>query len=289
MIQPTITLIGGDLRLAAAAEAFASDGFPVYCYQTAETGTTAVKKTSSLREAIKKADVVLLPLPISLDDQTVYIPEQSLSFCDLLDDNRPLFLGGKASPNFLRAVSERNCRFQDYYEREEFKILNAIPTAEGALAIAMKELPTTLFGSRCLILGFGRIGKILAHRLNGFGANLTCTARKPSDLEWMKAYGYTPLQTNQAILKLSEFDIVFNTIPSLLLTKEALKQTKPNVLLIDLASKPGGIDILSAQEMGRKAISALALPGKVAPVTSGLMIKDTVLHILREQNIISSN
>lgn len=289
MIQPTITVIGGDLRLASAAEAFASDGFPVYCYQTEKTGATEVNKTSSLQEAMEKADVVLLPLPISFDDQTVHMPEQSLAFCDLLYDNRPLFLGGKASPHFLRTVSERHCRFRDYYEREEFKIFNAIPTAEGAIAIAMKELQSTLFGSRCLILGFGRIGKILAQRLDGLGANVTCTARKPSDLAWMKAYGYAPLQTNQAISKLSEFDIIFNTIPSVLLTKKALKQTKPNVLMIDLASKPGGIDVPSAQEMGRKAISALALPGKVAPITSGLMIKDTVLHILREQNIISSN
>ncbi len=286
MIQPTITVIGGDLRLTVAANALASDGYTVCAYLTEETGLQKGKKAQSLEEAMEQADVVLLPLPLSIDDKTIQSSREALPFYELLRYNKPLFLGGKAGPNFLQEASDRNCRFQDYFLREELNVLNAIPTSEGAISLAMEELPITLHGSNCLVLGFGRIGKVLAHQLTGLGAKVTCTARKPSDLAWIDVFGYNKLHTGNIQGKLSEFDVIFNTVPSMLLSEKQLKETKQEVLLIDLASKPGGMDFNAAKEMGRKAIWALSLPGKVAPLTAGMMIKDTVLHILQEQNMI---
>lgn len=51
-------------------------------------------------------------------------------------------------------------------------VLNAIPTAEGAIQIAMEEMPVTIHGSKALVLGFGRVGKTLAKMLDGIGAKL---------------------------------------------------------------------------------------------------------------------
>ncbi len=286
MMKPAITVIGGDLRLTAAANALASDGYAVCSYLTEEIGLQKGKKAHSLEEAMEQADVVLLPLPLSIDDKTIQTVRETLPFYELLRYNKPLFLGGKAGPNFLQEVSDKKCQFQDYFLREELNVYNAIPTSEGAIALAMEELPVTLYGSNCLILGFGRIGKVLAHQLKGLGAKVTCTARKPADLAWIDAFGYHKLHTENIQGKLCEFDVIFNTVPSMLLPKEALKETKQDVLLIDLASKPGGMDFNVAKEMGRKAIWALSLPGKVAPLTAGMIIKNTVLHILQEQNII---
>lgn len=286
MTQPTITVIGGDMRLTAAANALASDGYSVCCYLTEEGNSEKVRTAHSLEDAMNQTDVVLLPLPLSLDDKTIQTIGSPLPFHQLLSYNKPLFLGGKAGPNFLREVSDKGCQFQDYFLREELNVFNSIPTSEGAISIAMEELPITLWGSNCLVLGFGRIGKVLAHQLKGLGAKVTCTARKPSDLAWIDAYGYHSLHTGNIQEKLPRFDVIFNTIPSMVLPREALKKTKQDVLLIDLASKPGGMDFNAAKELGRKAIWALSLPGKVAPLTAGLMIKDTILHLLQEQNII---
>ncbi len=285
MIQPTITVIGGDLRLSAAANALALEGYSVCCYLTEDIGLQKTRKAHSLKEAMEQADVVLLPLPLSIDDKTIQTCREILPFRELLRYNKPLFLGGKAGPNFLQEVSDQNCRFQDYFLREELNVYNAVPTSEGAIAIAMEELPFTLHGANCLVLGFGRIGKVLAHQLKGLGAKVTCTARKPADLAWIDVFGYNKLHTHNIQGKLSEFDVIFNTVPSMLLPKESLEKTRQDVLLIDLASKPGGMDFTAAKEMGRKAIWALSLPGKVAPLTAGSIIKDTVLHLLQEQNI----
>lgn len=285
MNQPAFTVIGGDLRQIAAANELAQEGYPVCCYLTERVCPlhANIHPAGSLEEAMAHADVVLLPLPVSADDRTVRNQWTELTFDELFQYKAPLYTGGKAGPNLLSCAQKHGCKFVDYFQREELNVLNAIPTAEGAIAIAMEELPITLHGSRCLILGFGRIGKVLAHMLAGIGARVTCAARRPADLAWISTYGYHSLPMSRLEPHLSEFDVIFNTAPVLLLPKTLLEKTKEDVLLIDLASKPGGMDFIAAKELGRHAVWALSLPGKVAPLTAGVIIKNTVLHLLQEQ------
>ena len=65
-------------------------------------------------------------------------------------------------------------------------------------------------------------------------------------------------------------------------TRDVLKRIKKDTLIIDLASRPGGVDFSAAKELGLRVIWALSLPGKIAPVTSGAIIKDTVMNIIKE-------
>ena len=146
----------------------------------------------------------------------------------------------------------------------------------------MEETIKTLHSSNILILGFGRIGKTLANMLKGIGANVYCEARKNEDLAWIKTYGYEPITLDNLNENLNKFDIIMNTIPSLILKEKEINCLKKDCLLIDLASSPGGIDIKAAKENKIKTIWALALPGKVAPLTSAEFIRDTIYNILEK-------
>ena len=132
------------------------------------------------------------------------------------------------------------------------------------------------------INGFGRIGKVLARKLAGLSAKVTCAARKDEDLAWIRAYGHNETNINALGKNLSKYDIILNTVPHLILNKEKLEYVKKDVLLIDLASNPGGIDKRETKDLNLKLIWALALPGKVAPVTTAEFIKDTIYNILKE-------
>lgn len=156
-----------------------------------------------------------------------------------------------------------------------------MPTAEGAIECAMREYEGTISGSKCLVAGFGRIGKILAHKLKLLGANVTVSARKPSDLAYVKALGYNALNTEN-LRTVKHFDIAFNTIPKLIFDRELLMNTDTNTLIIDLASLPGGVDFDTAEKLGIYAVRALSLPGKCAPKTAGEIIKTTVFDIIKE-------
>ena len=146
----------------------------------------------------------------------------------------------------------------------------------------MKETDTIIHGSNILILGFGRIGKVLSKKLQGLSAHITCAARKQEDFAWINAYGYNSININEMGKELEQFDIIFNTVPHLILTKEKLKYLNKKCLLIELASNPGGIDRKEAENYKIKVVEALALPGKVAPTTTAGFMKE-IIYDLTEQ------
>ena len=165
-------------------------------------------------------------------------------------------------------------------ENEELTVLNAISTVEGAIKIAIGEREETIHESNVLVCGFGRIGKILCDRFAGLGAEVFCAARKEADLAWIREKSCIPLKYNEIFKYSEKFDIVINTVPAKILNKPELDSFRNDVLIIDLASAPGGIDTEYAKKMGRKVIIALGIPGKEQPKTAGKYIKDVIDKIL---------
>ena len=157
-------------------------------------------------------------------------------------------------------------------------------TLAGRLAqIAMEEMASTIFGQRVLITGHGRISKVLMKILNGMGAEVTVTARKYSDLAWAEIYGCHGIHTSSLKDCIRNFSLIINTVPAVILNEDILKEASAESLIIDLASKPGGVDFDTARRLGLKVVWALSLPGKVAPVSSGEIIASTILNILKER------
>ena len=174
---------------------------------------------------------------------------------------------------------------RDYFAREELAVLNAIPTAEGAIQIAMEELPITLHNARVLVIGFGRLGKALAPRLRALGARVWVSARRYEQRAAAEGMGLDSEGMERLADWLCSYDLVFNTVPAPVLGLEELAALKGGALVVDLASRPGGVDMDAAATLGVRVVWALSLPGKVAPVTSGRYIKDTVYHIMEELNL----
>ena len=98
----------------------------------------------------------------------------------------------------------------------------------------------------------------------------------------IEGHGYEPLPLDNLKDHIHEFDIIFNTIPSLILDDEILTKVKKDALIIDLASKPGGVDLAEAERLNIKTIHALGLPGKTAPVTAGEIIAESIIDTLKK-------
>lgn len=288
--HPCIAVIGGDNRQGFLAGALAEDGLDVIVNGLEKLpGLQGARFVSDTAEAVLEADAIVLPMPVSHDGVTVNAPYgySVIYLTDILAAAGPdqLILGGKIDSSLFQSIDELGLKAVDYLAREELSIRNAIPTAEGALAIAIKETPITLFGSKCLVIGYGRLGKVMAARLGSMGADVTVSARKQADLAWILAGGFKPVQTGEIYHSLDQYDLVFNTVPACILGRAELQKMKSQAVIIDLASAPGGVDFTAAQQMGIKAIQALSLPGKVAPASAADIIKDTIINILREEAI----
>lgn len=284
-----ITIIGGDLRIVKLVEMLAEDKFEIKTYAMEKADSISKLKNveicETLKEAIKDTDIVISSIPLSSNNTDINIAfsEKNVKLEELANElEGKTFIAGNIKNEFKLLIKNKNVRVIDLLEREELVVLNAISTAEGAIQIAMEETKITIHGSKILVLGFGRIGKVLSKMLNGIGAEVYCEARRDADLAWIKAYGYKPVILNELNESLEKFDIIINTIPSIVLEEDRLKLLKNDCLIIDLASNPGGVDRNAAQNLGIKTIWALALPGKVAPITSAEFIKNTIYNTFKE-------
>ncbi len=285
----TVSVIGGDLRQLTLARLLLKEGYHLYLYGFDKDIMSDIPASGFDKNTALNSDIVILPVPVTFDGIYINSPyaESPISIEEFLNEINPssIVFGGQIKPELAARLNEKGVAYRDYLKREELAVRNAVPTAEGAIEIAIAETPITLHGSKCLVLGYGRIGKILSKMLFGLGAQTFVEARKYADLAMIEGHGYEPLSLNELKSRIGEFDIIFNTVPAMILDDSLLRLIKKDALVIDLASKPGGVDMKSAKDIGVKVIWALSLPGKIAPVTSGAIIKDTIMNILNELEV----
>lgn len=281
----TFGIVGGDKRQLFLAKAVSDNCYDVILGGFDKLQSTGALSLNDIKTAILESDAVIFPLPSVRLDRSINTPFSDKN--TVLDDTeikallrKPVFVAMKDM--FLRAYPQLcDAKVFDYAAKEEFSILNALPTAEGAVECAMNRFEGTISGSRCLVVGFGRIGKILAKMLRALDADVTVCARKESDFAYISALGYKHKNTGN-LKNVKGYDIVFNTVPAMIFDKTLLMNTERNTLIIDLASLPGGVDFEAAHKYNTDAVRALSLPGKCAPKTAGEIIKKTVFNIIEE-------
>lgn len=258
-----ITILGGDSRLKTAAEILDGYGYEVITASSAED------------ESIRKSDVLLLPVPTTRDGETLFAP--SIKKKIYLEDIARRTPSDTLILTCNYSFKDKSCI--DYGKNDAYCLLNAVPTAEGAIALAIEKTPFTLWGSRALVIGCGRVGRILASRLKALGCRVTVSARKSSDFALISAAGYYAAKTSE-IKKHLNCDIIFNTVDVKVIEDEDFAECGAN-LIMDLSSH-GGFDIAAAEKYGITALKAPGLPGKTAPQTAGEILARTVREIITE-------
>ena len=281
-MKRTAAILGGDMRQVYLARLLLEDGNDVVTWGLEQgDGPNPVP----LNQALER-ELVVFPLPVCREGNlNLPLTDTELGAERLWPRLRydQLLLGGMTGELSPRLMADFGLTLLDYYDREETQIANAVPTAEGAIQMAMESTDRTIHGSQCLVVGYGRIGKLLASRLRTLGAEVSVSARRYGDQAWSAACGYRSLRTNSLAGELGRFDLIFNPVPALIFDAERLQEMKEDCVLLDLASAPGGVDMVAAKQTGRQAICAPGLPGKVAPRSAAAAIRDSIYHILEER------
>ena len=284
------TFIGGDLRTVKLIEMLSKEENIIYTFGLEKAEELKDKNNiifcSNLNEALDKSDIVICPIPFSSDDENLkaLYSEDKITIKSLSKlVSEKIVIAGNISANIVEEMTEvyKAKKVIDIMKNEELTILNTIATAEGTIATAILNTDKILHDSEILILGFGRVAKTLAKKLSNLSTNVTCAVRKKEDIAWIVADGYKYENINK-LENIEKYDIIINTVPTLILKDDDIKKVNKECLIIDLASAPGGVDRQSIQKNNIKFIWALALPGKVAPLTSAKFIKETINNILKE-------
>lgn len=269
-----ITVLGGDLRQKYLAARLIGGGFEVETYRVPELPDSS----RGLCAALQHADAVALPMPALTKDGWIQASPQPIPLISVLEClSADTILFGGPFRSAEKIFASYPFRLSDYTLSPVLAVGNAVPTAEGAIQLAMEHLPITLSGSRCLVVGFGRIGKALAARLAGLCAHVTVAARKAEDRALAEVLGFSADQTGMYLRGLARYDCVFNTVPAPVFTSEHLALLRPDCLLLDLASAPGGLSPEVGAFQTPTYLTAPGLPGKVAPSTAADLL---YAHIL---------
>ncbi|MCG8400875.1 MAG: dipicolinate synthase subunit DpsA [Firmicutes bacterium] len=280
----TVAIMGGDAREVTLAGKLAAAGATVKTLGV-PAGGGGIISCLQPEECLAGAHALILPVPGVKENMrlhSLYLgdpPKITGELLSILPPRAPVLVGMAREP-LRRLVEVSGLRLVELMQVDEVAVLNSIPSAEGAVQMAMEKMPVTIHGCIALVLGFGRTAQTLAQLLLAMHAGTTVAARDPAQLARAEAMGLRTVYISELMNCLQQPDVIFNTVPAPVITENVLSRLTPSTLIIDLASAPGGTDFATARKLGIDAVLAPGLPGKVAPRSAGLLLARVIPRIL---------
>ena len=264
----SLIVFHGDRRQDYLADYLLSKGYPATRLKIpAYTGNS---ESSSLENYFSNASHLIGPISFGIEDTKIVKimkPGQTL-------------IGGNIPEDIVLFCKKKGIISYDYIKSELLAQENAAITAECLVGKIILDIPTTLFGINCLILGYGRCGSRVAHYLQGFHSKifiLDCDLLKLNSAE---NCGYNPVLFSELTPLLPTLSLLINTIPKSILSKQLLSMLHKDCNLFELASTPGGFAENEITELSLSLHSCPGLPGKSAPKTAGFAIGREVCRYL---------
>ena len=233
----------------------------------------------NIKEFIELTQVFVTPIPFSKVSEFIIIPKFIHMLSEKEDKTSIFVYTGYISDEFTTLLKNNHINYSDCSKDERQTIYNSISTAEGIIAEAIINKNTNLHGSNVLVLGFGKCGKTLALKLKGLNARVYVCARREEDLSLVYSYGYNAINLHNLIMTISNYDFIFNTIPSIILDENILNHVSKDTLILDIASQPGGVDKNIANKLGITVKHVLGIPGKYSPKSSGIALGNALIEL----------
>lgn len=230
---------------------------------------------------LEELDAVILPITGTDDKGNIEIVfsdrqiQLSKQWFQQLKPNTPIFTG--MANNYLTAATKKaNVTLIPLLNRDDVAIYNSIPTAEGTIMMAIEHTDYTIHSSRVIVTGYGRVGNTVANKFSALGAKVSVSSKESGELARINERGLKAIPLKKLQHYTSNCDLLINTIPAQVITKDVIQHLPSHGIIIDLASIPGGTDFKYAKRRGIKAILAKSLPGVVAPKTAGKILADAI-------------
>lgn len=284
-----VVFLGGDARQLEVIEQIAEKDATVTLvgFDQLQQQYGGVKKADLTPELLSSADVLVLPTVIHENGKidSLFSSEEKYLSEHMIQQlpNHAVVFTGFAKPFLKKWCQKYRIELIELFERDDVAIYNSIPTAEGAVMMAIENTDFTIHGSKSMVLGFGRTGMTMARTLKGLGADVMVGVRKSEHRARALEMGFTPIYVNKLDRHVSQIDLLFNTIPTMIVTAKVIANLPHHAVIIDLATKPGGTDFRFAEKRGMKALLAPGLPGIVAPKTAGRIIANCIIQILSDK------
>lgn len=282
-----VAIIGGDARqLEVIAKCIDMDATVIlFGFDNLEREFFGTEKKTLSPACLQDVDSVILPIVGSNDQghvesiftsETLVIADEHIAS---LPKHARIYTG-MAKPYLKDLCTKNDIELVELLDMDEVAIYNSIPTAEGAIMMAIQNTDITIHGSKSVVLGFGRVGFTMARVLDALGSKVRVGVRRQEHIARVIEMGMEPFELKDMKGSVKDVDLLFNTIPTMIVTAQIIAQMPHHAVIIDLASKPGGTDFRFAEKRGIKALLAPGLPGIVAPKTAGIIMANTITRLI---------
>lgn len=285
----TVAVLGGDLRMLEHMRLARLAGAKVQHYGLIPAAEVAAgqPQAASLVDAVKGARIISCPIPgLGADDELYakFTSEKLRLTTEVLKGAAAgaMLLTCYSTPRMDEWAKATSVEIIPYGDDDALAILHAVPTAEGAIRIAIENTDDTLLGMNVLCLGLGRVGISVAQAFEGMKSRVSLAARNPAQLARAWAMNAIPIELRDLKSHIGNFGLIVSSTSGRVLDKDLLALTRPDVVIIDLCSPPGSVDFEAAKALGRKAIWARAQAGR-APRRAGHDEWQVLMRIVRER------
>lgn len=282
MKNNNFVIIGGDKRQKYLGEYLKKQGISVETYGLYDWDDDSER----LKTLITPKSVIILPLPVSKNGKTVFMPfsrrELPLTrLMGLINSDNKVF-GGMFSEDFSRSLQEKRIPFYDYYD-STFISENAYLTAFGTLKIILEHIDFAVSLGSFAVTGYGRVGRETAELLKKLSCDVTVFARSEEALNNASLRGCKAEKLSKLPAEADKFDIIINTVPQNIIDAQTLKKIRADCKIIELASAPFGVKTEEAEKYSVSVIKAPGLPGKYTAKTAGELIGKKIVKTFQEE------
>lgn len=266
MNRQTVLFIS-DMRQVYLADILNKKGHTVRCLDIRDAGFIK-EQISKMQDFLEETSLLILPIPVT------GLTEQK-DFWEVLDkklQGDTVIMGGCFPESFLKWMEKRNISSLDFMENTIVVQENAVATAEGVIAHVIKNSPYNIQDSKIIVAGYGICGKAIAKRIQALGGRVTVLARKKESRKEAKKEGFYAADFAFGPEEAMGANVLINTVPAPVITDLMIRELPKNAYLLDIASKPGGVDFQSAKEHGIQAELVSGIPGRYAPLESASIL-----------------
>ena len=278
MLFYDVVVFGGDMRSVHIAERFINDGKSVLL----------LNDTDISADMLLNISCKFFILPVVPADKNGKIFKTECLLSDVLSkvQAKKVVLSSPREDAII-LLKSRSIEYVDLLKDVYFKHLNAELTSEAAFIIVRDKIGCVPYFKNILVIGSGECASSLTRLMSSYGANITVAARNKDAL---KTFDYcNTLYIDELKNAVEDKDIIFNTVPALMLSRDILSGISKKTIIIDIASFPGGVDFVAAEEMGIDAELYPGLPGKYFPLSAGEAVYKAINRIMGKENMYGAN
>lgn len=235
-------------------------------------------ETEDALEVLNSSKYLVLPVPVTKIERNQDVNHILKGELTKEKAHDWMLFGGVFAPEWKQRCEDAKVEYYDLMADAVVVHRNACITAEAAVAEILKYSAYSIRGQKIIVSGYGRCGREIAHILSAMGAKVTVLARSVEARRLARTEGHEAVDFSYGPEEAYGARTIVNTVPAMVIREPIIREMHSDAVIIDIASRPGGTDLMAAEAYGIKVVAALGLPGIYTTKSSAKVLADAILE-----------